>query len=60
MLRSVITVLLFINFQEGREEPNSLSAMTVTATEESIEWSDRYSHGPQVTAYVILFIPPGA
>ena len=33
--------------QAGRDQPDASVAMTVTASDESIEWSDRYSHAPQ-------------
>ncbi|CAE1245383.1 ERCC4 [Acanthosepion pharaonis] len=41
------TAELFEELKMGREQPNVSSALSVTATEENIEWNERYNPGPQ-------------
>ncbi|XP_052776482.1 DNA repair endonuclease XPF-like isoform X1 [Mya arenaria] len=41
------TAELFEELKAGREQPEASTAMTVTALAEGIDWSDRFSHGPQ-------------
>ena len=40
--------------QAGREQPTAAMAMTVT-TDDSIEWSDKYSHNAQVNIVQLFF-----
>ncbi|KAK3599865.1 hypothetical protein CHS0354_022437 [Potamilus streckersoni] len=41
------TAELFEDLKSGREQPDLAAAMTISTADDSIEWSDRYSHGPQ-------------
>ncbi|XP_064605253.1 DNA repair endonuclease XPF-like [Liolophura sinensis] len=41
------TAELIQELKIGRDQPDGATAMTVTAAEEELEWSDRYNHGPQ-------------
>ena len=34
--------------QAGRAEPDATTAMSVTAAETAVDWTDNYSHAPQV------------
>ncbi|XP_041359609.1 DNA repair endonuclease XPF-like isoform X2 [Gigantopelta aegis] len=41
------TAELFDELKAGREQPDATTAMSVTAAETAVDWTDKYSHGPQ-------------
>lgn len=49
LIQGCLSSLILLKFQAGKPQPDAATALAVGTSEGGdLEWSDKYSHGPQV------------